>query len=120
MEKKIRKMIVRLDVVEVDKLMAYSKTQFPRIPISIGRKVGLVEKMWRSLYLYRRMRDREKIITIIIINPFLPATKATQDRVKWYRKLEKEKVTIEMCYNKCSGRISLLIDVVFLLIAIRN
>ena len=32
MEKKIRKMIVRLDVVEVDKLMACSKTKFPNNP----------------------------------------------------------------------------------------
>ena len=44
MVKKIRRMIVRLDVVEVDKLMAYSKTKFPRIQISIGRKTGLMEK----------------------------------------------------------------------------
>lgn len=49
MEKMIRKMIVRLDVVEVDKLMSYSKTKIP--PDTKFRLVGksdLWKKMWRS------------------------------------------------------------------------
>ena len=52
MEKKIRKKIVRLDVVEVDKLMAYSKTKFQRIQIAIGRKVGLMGKKCGDLDTY--------------------------------------------------------------------
>ena len=44
----LKKEVVRVDVVEMDELMAYSKDTGERSEFD-GRKVGVMEEKWRSL-----------------------------------------------------------------------